>query len=1194
MTYMYLTRYADHNPTCRELALLSINSFQKDLAASTQLVRALALRVLSSIRVPEIIQIQLLAVKKCASDSSPYVRKCAANAIPKIFRVDKEQLEPLVQILERLLKDSSCLVLGSAISAFNEVCPENWPVLHPCFRKLCHLLADLDEWAQILLLNTCAKYLRTQFCDPSPGARAANLASAQAGAARAPRADLDEWAQILLLNTCAKYLRTQFCDPSPGARAANLASAQSRSNAGAAGAGAGGVRKVKRRVVKKAFYSDEEDESCEEEVEVGAPVVAEAGSIFFDAEDSALDPDHRLLLRSSLPLLKSRNSGVVLAVCSLHYYCGTQSSLTGGLVGKALVRILRNAREIQFVVLKTIATMSKDRPQLFVPFMTDFYVRSTDPYFVRKLKLEVLTTLTEKDNVQALLRELQSYVTWEDKTFVSDVVAAVGRVGDAQPDIADRVTQGLAGLLRASGSAEVVCEAVVVVRHLAQQGSLTAPLLEQVLKLLTLTLLDDYGALPDRMPEYGEDGKEVVVGGGEGAGSAQGRREPPPLLPAAKASILWLLGEFYERLPLWLQACVPDVLRLSAQSFVDEPTEVKLQCVGLAVKLAVSLPQPGPVQQLAGHVLELARYDLDYDLRDRGRFATALLGLVPASLDPSSVDQSSLQALRSSARAVLLSNKLPPLTLLGKVAAEGLSSFTCGSLSACVDHTARGYEPLPEWPLVQPDASVREPVVEPSSSNPTAGGGAAGAGGKGFYGGDSDGSSSDSSSSSSSSSSDDSSDDGSGGDSSDSDDDSDGDGDSSGSGEESSSSGSDGSDDSDEGGEGGLLSSVSSAAPSPPPPPAESLLMGFSSGGGYGGQQTTVLPPSAVASALADPFGLSDLVGGGSADGSLASSLSPLGGHGSGAGGGGGASAGMMLDLMGGGGGMPAPAATVSDPFASASLVGGLEGLSLGGGGGAGLAVVAAPPGQQATGQQALSPPHTMLRREMGGGLLLTCQFSRSGGSSSGGGGGGGGPSAAVVLQLLVTFENTREEPLRNVRLNPPKDGAKLVPATVELPSDLAPGQKVGVPLQLHLSGSWATGQAKEVRADVRTHLGLFPTVLHVPVQELLAPLPLTEEAFAAAGLSLGGFNEASAKVTLAPPLAALPEKVTQVANFYSVAGAGTLGAGSWAATSVSGQRVLLSIKVDATSLAGAVIVKCDDPMLAATLLDVIKKGLSA
>ena len=75
MVYMYLSHYCDFNHQCRELALLSINSFQKDLAASNQLVRAMALRVMTSIRVPDVIQIQLLAVKKCAGDSSPYVRK---------------------------------------------------------------------------------------------------------------------------------------------------------------------------------------------------------------------------------------------------------------------------------------------------------------------------------------------------------------------------------------------------------------------------------------------------------------------------------------------------------------------------------------------------------------------------------------------------------------------------------------------------------------------------------------------------------------------------------------------------------------------------------------------------------------------------------------------------------------------------------------------------------------------------------------------------------------------------------------------------------------------------------------------------------------------------------------------------------------------------------------------------------------
>lgn len=84
MVYIYLVHYADFNPTCREIALLSINSFQKDLAGSNQLIRGLALRVMTSIRVGDIIQIQLLAVRKCASDSSPYVRKCAANGTQQI------------------------------------------------------------------------------------------------------------------------------------------------------------------------------------------------------------------------------------------------------------------------------------------------------------------------------------------------------------------------------------------------------------------------------------------------------------------------------------------------------------------------------------------------------------------------------------------------------------------------------------------------------------------------------------------------------------------------------------------------------------------------------------------------------------------------------------------------------------------------------------------------------------------------------------------------------------------------------------------------------------------------------------------------------------------------------------------------------------------------------------------------------
>ena len=43
-----------------------------------------ALRVLTSIRVPIIAQLQTMAIKQCVRDSSAYVRKAAAHAVAKV------------------------------------------------------------------------------------------------------------------------------------------------------------------------------------------------------------------------------------------------------------------------------------------------------------------------------------------------------------------------------------------------------------------------------------------------------------------------------------------------------------------------------------------------------------------------------------------------------------------------------------------------------------------------------------------------------------------------------------------------------------------------------------------------------------------------------------------------------------------------------------------------------------------------------------------------------------------------------------------------------------------------------------------------------------------------------------------------------------------------------------------------------
>eukprot|EP01034_Spumella_vulgaris_P021954 gene21954-28034_t len=598
---------------------------------------------MTSIRVPDIIQIQLLAVRKCATDSSPYVRKCAATALTKIYHLDNDQLGQLKEIMDKLLKDSSTMVLGSAVAAFNEICPTAYDILHRNYRKLCHLLADMDEWTQV---NSCYNGF-------------------DIGAST-----------VSVLEVMTRYVRNQFTDPAPGVAAVVRLQAKQRS-----GAAVKGRTTVKRRTVKKAFYSDEEDESGEETVEVGPDPVRKTESsdaagveaLLTNDTEGDLDPDHRLILKSSLPLLKSRNSGVVLGVCSLHYYCGSQNSTTTTALGKALVRILRSSREVQYVVLNCINTMARERPSMFRPYFNDFFVKSGDPVFNRLLKLEILTSISHKDNIPAILRELQIYIKDSNQQMVSSVVTAIGRIADADSSVSDACIEGIMHLLLCSKVDKIVRECVVVLRQMLQQNTTSAvshKVLRQLVKLLVM-----------------ENGLEE---------------------PTARTNIVWLVGEFHSV----LHKVAPDVLRILASGFVDEGTETKAQILNLAIKLSLNLPDSENVQSLMTYVLEMARFDADLDLRDRSRFMTALMGLAPSNDENSEnpIDEDALAEFSEHASGIMLATKLPPVTLLGTVDDEGMPNFSLGSLSSLVGHNIQGYEPLANWPKVQPDPTIRDAV----------------------------------------------------------------------------------------------------------------------------------------------------------------------------------------------------------------------------------------------------------------------------------------------------------------------------------------------------------------------------------------------------------------------------------------------------------------------------------------------------
>ncbi|KAJ2573112.1 AP-3 complex subunit beta, partial [Coemansia sp. RSA 1836] len=163
LVYIYLLRYAEQE---QDLALLSVNTFQRDLGDSNQVIRAMALRVMSSIRVPVISPIVVLAVRKLALDRSPHVRKTAALAVTKLVRLDAGLRDELVEIVDTMLRESSPLAVGSVIRAFCAVCPTRYEMLHGQFRRWCMMLADLDEWGQVELVKLLTAYARTQFAKP--------------------------------------------------------------------------------------------------------------------------------------------------------------------------------------------------------------------------------------------------------------------------------------------------------------------------------------------------------------------------------------------------------------------------------------------------------------------------------------------------------------------------------------------------------------------------------------------------------------------------------------------------------------------------------------------------------------------------------------------------------------------------------------------------------------------------------------------------------------------------------------------------------------------------------------------------------------------------------------------------------------------------------------------------------------------
>uniref|UniRef100_A0A0R3RXU5 AP complex subunit beta n=1 Tax=Elaeophora elaphi TaxID=1147741 RepID=A0A0R3RXU5_9BILA len=291
------------------------------------------------------------------------------------------------------------------------------------------------------------------------------------------------------------------------------------------------------------------------------------------------------------PRLAHANAAVVLStvkvLMKLVEMLPESSEFIGQLTKKLappMVTLLSAEPEIQYVALRNINLIVQKRPEILKQEMKVFFVKYNDPIYVKMEKLDIMIRLAQQSNINQVLSELKEYATEVDVDFVRKAVRAIGRCAIKVEQSAEKCVSTLLDLIQTKVN-YVVQEAVVVIKDIFRKYP-------NKYESIISTLCENLDTLDE---------------------------------PEARASMIWIIGEYAERIDN-----ADELLESFVEGFHDENTQVQLQLLTAVVKLF--LKRPSETQQLVQRVLSLTTQDSDNpDLRDRGYIYWRLLSADPAA-----------------------------------------------------------------------------------------------------------------------------------------------------------------------------------------------------------------------------------------------------------------------------------------------------------------------------------------------------------------------------------------------------------------------------------------------------------------------------------------------------------------------------------------------------------------------------------
>ena len=162
MCYLYITNYA---PKKQGESLAALRPLREDLSNENPLVRALALRTMSSIYVREFVEKTIEPLKKLMKDPDAYVRKTAAMCVAKLYDHAPKIVEKsdLIDRLNSMLRDGNPTVISNALAALVDIWNRSNNVKlsldYNNASNIVQILPDCSEWGQTYILEALTSYV---------------------------------------------------------------------------------------------------------------------------------------------------------------------------------------------------------------------------------------------------------------------------------------------------------------------------------------------------------------------------------------------------------------------------------------------------------------------------------------------------------------------------------------------------------------------------------------------------------------------------------------------------------------------------------------------------------------------------------------------------------------------------------------------------------------------------------------------------------------------------------------------------------------------------------------------------------------------------------------------------------------------------------------------------------------------------